>query len=138
MPKHNEYVKLLKANINKKFIQRTINPDGSRLFKNYGTEKTKFGYRKKQKSYTEPQSVVTRQIDDIVFPTVQEFKTRPLMRLKTGVKTRLRQLGDQSAMDRAIKNNNYVRVPKQFMEKRMDFGRWLSNSSYVEKLRNKK
>lgn len=118
MQKHNDYVKLLKANINKKFIQRTINPDGKRLGGN--------------------KSVVTRQIDDIVFPTVQEFKTRPLIRLKTGVKTRLRQLGDQSAMDRAIKNNNYVRVPKQFMKKRMDFGRWLSNSSYVENLRNKK
>ena len=132
MQKHSDYVKLLKANINKKFIQRTINPDGSRLFKTYRKEKTKFGYRKKQKSYTEPQSVVTRQIDDIVFPTVQKFKTRPLVRLKTGVKTRLRQMDDQSAYNRAIKNNNYVRVPKG-----MDFGKWLSQSSYVNKLRNK-
>lgn len=117
MPKHSDYVKLLKANINKKFIQRTINPDGKRLGGN--------------------KSVVSRQIDDIVFPTVQEFKTRPLVRLKTGVKTRLRQMDDQSAYNRAIKNNNYVRVPKEFMKKRMDFGRWLSNSSYVNKLRNK-
>lgn len=137
MQKYN-YKSLLNANLDKKFIQRTIDPYGSRLYKHYGTEKTEFTHRrKKQTNYTQPQSVVTRQIDDIVFPTVQEFKTNPLIRLKTGVNTRLRQMDDQSAYNRAIKNNNYVRVPKQFMEKRMDFGRWLSNSSYVNKLRNK-
>lgn len=106
MPKHN-YKSLLNANLDKTFIKRTINPKGLRH--------TVGG---------KPASVVTEQRDGIVYPTLQK--------VKGSRGTRLRHFTSNQAMDRAIKNNNFVKVPKG-----MDFGRWLSQSSYVNKLRNK-
>lgn len=128
MQKHNEYISLLNANLDKKFVQRTLNPYGKRLLKTYKVN---------GKVMTKPQSIVTEERDGILYPTVQEVRNNSLLRLKTKSKTRLKQFSSNEAMDRAINNNNYIKVPKKFYEKRMNFGDFLSNSSYVNKLRNK-
>ena len=128
MQKHNEYISLLNANLDKKFVQRTLNPYGKRLLKTY---------KANSKVMTKPQSIVTEERDGILYPTVQEVRNNSLLRLKTKSKTRLKQFSSDEAMDRAISNNNYIKVPKKFYQKGMNFGDFLSNSSYVNKLRNK-
>ena len=55
---------------------------------------------------------------EYVYPTLQK--------VKGSRGTRLRHFTSNQAMDRAIKNNNFVKA------KGMDFGRWLSQSSYVK------
>ena len=128
MPKHNEYISLLNANLDKKFVQRTLNPYGKRLLKTYKVN---------GKTMTKPQSIVTEERDGILYPTVQEVRNNSLLRLKTKSKTRLKQFSSDEAMDRAISNNNYIKVPKKFYQKGMNFGDFLSNSSYVNKIRNR-